>query len=64
MAKQDDKKWFAKEKQKKIDAVKVPIVMREFKAGNLHSGSAKGPIVKDKAQAIAIALSYGKRGKK
>lgn len=32
-------------------------VMSKFKAGALHSGSKKGPIVKRKAQAIAIMLS-------
>lgn len=31
--------------------------MREFKAGTLHSGSKKGPKVKNPKQAIAIALS-------
>ena len=36
---------------------KVAKVMREFKAGTLNSGSSKGPIVKGKKQAVAIALS-------
>jgi Family of unknown function (DUF6496) len=31
--------------------------MHKFKHGQLHSGSPKGPIVKDRQQAIAIALS-------
>jgi hypothetical protein len=35
---------------------KVSKVMREFKAGKLHSGK-KGPVVKNPKQAIAIALS-------
>jgi hypothetical protein len=35
---------------------KVGKVMREFKAGKLHSGK-KGPVVKNPKQAIAIALS-------
>ena len=39
---------------------KVKKVMREFKDGSLHSGSDKGPVVKDKKQAMAIAMSYGK----
>jgi len=30
--------------------------MREYKAGSLHSGK-KGPVVKSKKQAVAIALS-------
>jgi hypothetical protein len=36
---------------------KVSKVMHEFKAGELHSGSKKGPIVKKRTQAIAIGLS-------
>jgi len=35
---------------------KVAKVMREYKAGSLHSGK-KGPVVKSKKQAVAIALS-------
>lgn len=35
---------------------KVGKVLKEFKAGSLHSGK-KGPVVKSKKQAIAIALS-------
>jgi len=35
--------------------------MKEMKEGRLHSGSKKGPIVKDKKQAIAIALSEGRK---
>lgn len=35
----------------------------EFKAGTLHSGSKKGPPVKNRAQAIAIGLSEQRRGK-
>jgi hypothetical protein len=31
--------------------------MEKFKAGTLHSGSKKGPIVKSRKQAVAIALS-------
>ena len=36
---------------------KIAKVMREGKAGKLHSGSKKGPIVKKKSQMLAIALS-------
>lgn len=39
---------------------KVGKVMHEFKEGELHSGSKKGPIVKERDQAIAIALSEAK----
>lgn len=49
----------------KAGAYKVPKVMREFKAGELHSGSKTGPVVKDRKQAIAIALSEARAaGKK
>lgn len=41
-----------KKKQEKFKRV-----MREGKAGTLHSGSKKGPKVKSRKQAIAIALS-------
>lgn len=37
-------------------AKKVAKVMQEFKGGTLHSGKG-GPVVKKKAQAIAIAMS-------
>jgi hypothetical protein len=43
---------------------KVRKVMHEFKAGDLHSGSAKGPVVKNRKQAVAIALSEARRAKK
>lgn len=36
---------------------KVARVMREYGKGELHSGSKKGPVVKSRKQAIAIALS-------
>ena len=35
----------------------MPGVMHEFKHGQLHSGSSKGPVVKNRKQAIAIGLS-------
>ena len=43
---------------------KVAKVMREYKAGKLHSGSKKGPVVKSKKQAVAIALSEAGMSKK
>lgn len=43
---------------------KVAKVMKEFKKGKLHSGSKKGPVVKKRKQAIAIALSEAKKSKK
>ena len=44
-------------------AKKVSKVMKEFKSGTLHSGK-KGPVVKSKKQAIAIALSEAGMSKK
>jgi hypothetical protein len=43
---------------------KIAKVMKEFKSGTLNSGSSKGPIVKSKKQAVAIALSQAKMSKK
>jgi hypothetical protein len=43
---------------------KVEKVMHEFGQGELHSGSKTGPVVKNPKQAIAIALSEAKGGKK
>ena len=42
---------------------KVRKVLREFKEGTLHSGKG-GPVVKDRDQAIAIALSEAGMRKK
>lgn len=39
---------------------KVGKVMHEFKEGSLHSGKG-GPIVKNRKQAIAIALASGRK---
>jgi hypothetical protein len=35
--------------------------MHEYKEGKLHSGSKKGPMVKSRKQAIAIALSEARQ---
>lgn len=43
---------------------KVEKVMHEFKEGELHSGSKKGPKVTNPKQAIAIALSEERAEKK
>jgi hypothetical protein len=43
---------------------KIRKVMREFKEGELHSGSKKGPIVKDPKQAVAIGYSEARKKKR
>jgi hypothetical protein len=43
---------------------KVHKVMSEYKRGKLHSGSKKGPKVKSRKQAVAIAMSEARKGKK
>jgi hypothetical protein len=48
-------------KEKKKKEKKVSKVMKEFKEDKLHSGSKKGPLVKDKGQAVAIALSEARK---
>ena len=50
------KKTIKKKKEKKIAKV-----MHEFKDKELHSGSKKGPLVKNPKQAIAIAISESKK---
>jgi hypothetical protein len=46
----------------KKQTAKVGKVMREYKEGTLHSGK-KGPVVKSRKQAIAIAMSEAKMPK-
>jgi hypothetical protein len=43
---------------------KIQKVMHEFKEHELHSGSKKGPVVRNPKQAIAIALSESRKMKK
>jgi hypothetical protein len=38
-------------------------VMDEWKHGQLHSGSSKGPVVTNQKQAVAIALSEQRQQK-
>lgn len=42
----------------------VKTEMSKFKAGTLHSGSKKGPVVTNRKQAIAISLSESWQSKK
>ena len=48
---------------KAAGAKKISKVMKEYKAGTLHSGKG-GKVVKSKKQAVAIALSEAKRSKR
>lgn len=41
---------------------KVRKVLKEYKEGDLHSGSKSGPLVKKRSQALAIALNEARRG--
>ena len=50
--------------KKATAAKKVKKVMGEYKRGTLRSGSAKGPKVTSKKQAVAIAMSEAKMAKK
>jgi Family of unknown function (DUF6496) len=43
---------------------KVHKVMEEFEENKLHSGSKKGPVVKSRPQAIAIAMKESGQSKK
>lgn len=40
---------------------KIAKVMHEFKKGELHSGSDKGPMVTNPKQALAISINEAKR---
>ncbi len=43
--------------KKSKEKAKIKKVMKEFGEKKLHSGSKKGPLVKNKAQALAIGYS-------
>ena len=48
-------------KKKKKAEKKIKKVLKEFDRGELHSGSKKGPIVKNKRQALAIGYQEAKK---
>jgi len=51
---------YKKKNRIKKDAI-IAQELEDFKEGKLHSGSKKGPIVKKKKQAIAIALNVARK---
>jgi hypothetical protein len=51
----------ARDKQRYEAGDKVEMTMHEWKHGTLHSGSKTGPKVRNRKQAIAIALSQAKK---
>lgn len=53
-----------KPKTKRAKKAAVRQVMHEFKTGSLRSGSPKGPKVKSRRQAVAIAMSESGQAKK
>jgi len=53
-----------KSASKKAKRSRVKLEMDKFKAGELHSGSKKGPIVSNPKQALAISLSEAGISKK
>jgi hypothetical protein len=60
-----DKALFKKAKKIKRSNIrkenKIKKVMEEYKEGSLHSGSKKGPQVKSRKHAVAIALSEARK---
>lgn len=61
--KKKDPKGNTKAKRTKAKG-KIEKVMHEYKEGTLHSGSKKGPQVKNRKKAIAIALSESRKAGK
>ncbi len=53
-----------KSSSKKKKRARMKEEMEKFKAGELHSGSKKGPVVTNPKQAIAISLSESGQSKK
>lgn len=50
-----------RKKSKRWTHDKIRAVMHEFKHRKLHSGSKNGPLVKNRRQAVAIALAEQSR---
>ena len=47
-----------------IKSAKMGKVMSEYKHGTIHSGSKDGPIVRSRAQAVAIGISESRKAAK
>jgi hypothetical protein len=41
---------------------KIRQTLHEFKTGELHSGSKRGPLVRNRKQAVAVALNRARKG--
>jgi hypothetical protein len=54
----------SKKASKKAKRNRMHEEMHKFKHGELHSGSKHGPVVRSRAQAIAIGLSESGQSKK
>ena len=50
-----------KVKKPTVKKGKIEKVLHEFKHGELHSGSKKGPKVTNRKQAVAIAISESRK---
>lgn len=59
--KEHKKKHHKRKKHMKKGEGKIEKVMHEYKEGELHSGSKKGPRVSNRKQAVAIALSEARK---
>lgn len=57
-------KIISSKKTSSAQQAKIGKVMHEFKAGKLHSGSKRGPIVRKRKQALAIALAEANASRK
>lgn len=55
---------YSKGGKAKAGAAKMSKVMGEYKSGKLHSGSKSGPVVKNRKQAVAIAISEARKSKR
>ena len=62
----DDANTMGSDMAKKLTKAgrKVKLEMGKWKAGTLHSGSKKGPVVSNQKQAVAISLSVARRARR